>query len=287
LKIAVMADIHSNHIALERCIEEAEKIGAEEYLFLGDYIGELAYPERTISVLDQLEGRYPCTFIRGNKEDYWIDHRNGKHTDWNWETGTSGSGILQYAYAHLTGEQIEKFDSMPIAKKMQYPDMPPFVICHGSPFKVNESLREDFDHIDSLTKRLETEMTICAHFHVQSQYIRNGKRVINPGAVGLPLKSGGKAQFMMLYDHDGTWSTEFHSLSYDVEKAIHEMDEEDLSGQAPAWYRVTKAVLHGENISQAIVLAKALEFCKRDEGDADWRCIPEKYWDMALNEFGI
>ena len=44
MRIAVMADIHSNHIALEKCIEEAKRKGAEEFLFLGDYIGELAHP---------------------------------------------------------------------------------------------------------------------------------------------------------------------------------------------------------------------------------------------------
>ena len=83
MKTAVMADIHSNHIALKRCIEEAIRKGAEEFIFLGDYIGELAYPQRTLAVLEELKSNYPCTFIRGNKEDYWIDHRNGKHQDWH------------------------------------------------------------------------------------------------------------------------------------------------------------------------------------------------------------
>ena len=48
MNIAIMADIHGNHIALEACIGEARKLGAEEFLFLGDYLGELAYPERAI-----------------------------------------------------------------------------------------------------------------------------------------------------------------------------------------------------------------------------------------------
>ena len=42
-KIAVLADIHSNHIALETCLKEAQERGAQDYLFLGDYLGELAY----------------------------------------------------------------------------------------------------------------------------------------------------------------------------------------------------------------------------------------------------
>ena len=46
MRIAIMADVHSNHIALEACVREARKRGAEEFLFLGDYLGELAFPEK-------------------------------------------------------------------------------------------------------------------------------------------------------------------------------------------------------------------------------------------------
>ena len=287
MKIAVMADIHGNHFALERCIDEAIRLGAEEYLFLGDYVGEMAYPERTLECLKKLKQEFPCTFIRGNKDQYWIDHKNGMHDDWIWQTGTSGSGMLQYSYTHLSEDQIKVFENMPIAKTMQYDNMPPFVICHGSPFKVNEDLREDYDNINDLTERLETELTICAHTHIQAEFVRNGKRVVNPGSVGASLKSGGKAQFMMLLSHEGTWNTEFYSLNYDVKKTIQEMDEENLSEQAPGWYRVVKAVLLGKEISQFMVLSKACELCEKEEGRADWRCIPEKYWDQALKAYGI
>lgn len=286
MRIAVMADIHSNHVALERCIDEAKRLGAEEYLFLGDYVGEMAYPERTLECLAKLKKDYHCTFIRGNKEDYWIDHKKGKH-DWLWQAGTSGSGMLQYSYTHLTDAQIKEFEDMPIAKTMKYENMPPFVICHGSPFKVNEGMREDYDYIDALTKRLETELTMCAHFHIQTKYVRNKKIVINPGAVGAPLKSGGRAQFIMLQSCEGIWETQFYTLMYDVEKTIHEMDEENLSIQAPGWYRVTKAVLLGKDVSQYKVLAKACELCEIEEGKVDWRYVPEKYWEQALEAFGI
>lgn len=40
MEIAVLADIHSNHIALERCMGHALERGIRKFLFLGDYIGE-------------------------------------------------------------------------------------------------------------------------------------------------------------------------------------------------------------------------------------------------------
>ncbi len=38
MKIAVMGDIHSNHIAFETCINHALERNVDEFIFLGDYI---------------------------------------------------------------------------------------------------------------------------------------------------------------------------------------------------------------------------------------------------------
>ena len=285
-KIAVLADIHSNHIALETCLEVARARHAEAFLFLGDYLGEMAYPEKTLAILKQTAGQYPCEFIRGNKEEYWI-RRNRGEGNRHWRSGTSGSGILMYVYEHLTPEDIAWFAGMPIAKTVRFPGLPPFVICHGSPWKVEESLREDYAYIDERTAQLGTELTVCAHFHIQSAYTRHGRRVVNPGAVGVPLRSGGLTQFMMLRSKDGQWSTEFISLPYDVERAIREMDAEKLNVQAPGWYRVTKEVLRGGKTTHMTVLTRAHDLYERETGTDDWACIPERYWERALAELGI
>ena len=287
MRIAVLADIHSNHIALDTCLKEAQRQRAEAFLFLGDYLGELAYPEKTLALLEDISRQYPCTFIRGNKEDYWIDHQKGEHGGWHWQAGSSSTGMLDYVYSRLTAAQISAFERMPIAKRMEYAGLPAFVICHGSPWKANQSLREDGADIDQITQRLETELTICGHFHIQCEYRRNGRRVVNPGAVGVPLKSSGKAQFMMLSSTSDQWDIRFITLPYDREKAIREMDEEKLYAQAPGWYRVTKEVLRKGEASHLTMLSKARELYAQDTGSKDWRIIPEQYWNMALTALGI
>lgn len=287
MNIAVMADIHSNHIALEACVSEAKRRRAEAFLFLGDYLGEFACPEKTLELLGTIKKQYPCVFIRGNKEDYWISRKNGRYGDWVWEAGRSGSGMLAYVYERLAPEQIGEFEKLPVSATVRWPGFPAFVICHGSPWKTTESMREDYDYIDGLTKRLETELTICAHFHIQSRYTRNGKRVVNPGAVGLPLRSNGDTQFMMLTGQAGKWDTGFISLPYDREKAIREMDGENLSAQAPGWYRITKEVVRTGKASHLTALMKAQELYKQHTGINDWKNIPEEYWNMALAEMNV
>ena len=46
LNIAVLSDIHGNYVALQKCLDYAANIGIDTFIFLGDYLGELAYPKK-------------------------------------------------------------------------------------------------------------------------------------------------------------------------------------------------------------------------------------------------
>ncbi|MDF2889187.1 MAG: metallophosphoesterase [Lacrimispora sp.] len=51
MKIGVLADIHSNYHGFRACYEEAVKRGVDQFLFLGDYVSDCAYPEKTMELL--------------------------------------------------------------------------------------------------------------------------------------------------------------------------------------------------------------------------------------------
>lgn len=286
IRIAVMADIHSNCEAFKTCVDETEKAGICSYIFLGDYLGDMACPQKTMRLIRCLKEKYNCVFIRGNKEEYWINHRKNK--DEKWELGNSGSGMLCYNYENLSDEDIDFFEEMPISLTIKYEGYPEFTVCHGSPFRVNQSMRSDHNYIDELTAKLPTKLTICGHSHYREDYIRNNNRVINPGSVGLPLGGGrAAAQFMILNGHGGLWKPEFISLPYDIEKTISEMDEEKLYEKAPCWYKMTKHMLMtGDNLYVAAI-RKANELYFNDTGVTIWKDFPEEYWERALGELGI
>ena len=68
-EIAVLADIHNNHVAFEACICLALEKGVQKFIFLGDYISDCPYPQRTMQLLYELEETYDCVFICGNREE--------------------------------------------------------------------------------------------------------------------------------------------------------------------------------------------------------------------------
>lgn len=285
VKIAVMADIHSNYLALQACIEKAIDEGVQQCIFLGDYLGEMAYPRKTISILKQLQERYSCVFIRGNKEEYWITHR--KNACEIWKDGKTTTGILKYVYDQLNDDDIDMFETMPIEMTLKYDGLPRFTICHGSPFKVNQSMRPDYEYIDNLLENMPSNLIICGHFHIQTDYVRNDVRVINPGAVGVALHSNSLAQFMTLTGKDGHWKPQFFSVCYDVDKVINEMEVERLNLKAPGWFRMTKNLLTTGEKSIVSFISEVQQVYYNETGISDYRLIPEAFWDKVLTRLGI
>lgn len=289
MKIAIMSDIHSNYRAFKLCYERAVEEGVTEFVFLGDYLGEMAYPERTLEILYEIRKKYKCTFLRGNKEEYWLAHR--KNSGEIWKAGSTTSGMLAYTYERLTEEDLDFFESMPFVKMLDYEGYPKIILCHGSPYKVNESLRIEHGYVDEVlvkvAREIDSKMILCGHFHIQTEYERQGITVINPGAVGVALYGHQTAQFMMLKGEDGVWEKEFISIPYDVEAVIGEMDEERLYEQAPGFYRMTCDLLRVGEHSIAERLRAVAAATREELGIMDYREIPEEFWDRKLTEIGI
>ena len=99
MKIAVMSDIHGNYIALQRCLAHALEQNVDAYIFLGDYLGEFPYPQRTLEILYELKQNASCIFIRGNKEDYWLNRRKDQNCDW--KSGNRSVMAMIYNYNSL------------------------------------------------------------------------------------------------------------------------------------------------------------------------------------------
>ena len=194
MKIAVLGDIHSNHIALETCIRHAMDQGVDEFLFLGDYISDCPYPDKTMKVVYEMEKKYCCRFIRGNREDYMLNHR--KHPEERW-TYSSASGNLLYTYENLTERDLDFYERIDIQGIYEKEGYPSFRYCHGSLTSSNELLLPE--NLDKIMSDLDVNLLISGHTHIQETVRFGNKRLIHPGSVGLPWYYEGKTQYMILH----------------------------------------------------------------------------------------
>lgn len=282
MKIAVLSDIHGNYIALQKCIDYALDKGVEIFIFLGDYVGELAYPQKTMEIIYSIKEKYNCFFIKGNKEDYWLDYQANGEMGWNECDSTTGS--LYYTYHNLIQKDLEFFRSLSHTAELKFDGFPAITICHGSPHKANEKLLPNNEKTLAIMEENVSSYILCGHSHVQGKIEHNGKIVLNTGAVGVSLHGDGKAQFMILEGSEQKWNYEFISLEYDVEKVVEDLYISGLMQKAPAWCKVSANLLRTGETSHGTVLAKAMELCRNELGECNWPDVPEKYWDLTVKE---
>lgn len=282
MKIAVLGDIHSNHIALETCIHHAMDQGVDEFLFLGDYISDCPYPDKTMKVVYEMEEKYCCCFIRGNREDYMLNHR--KHPEERW-TYSSASGNLLYTYENLTKRDLDFYERIDIQGIYEKEGYPSFRYCHGSLTSSNELLLPENENLDKIMSDLDVNLLISGHTHIQETVRFGNKRLIHPGSVGLPWYYGGKTQYMILHGTQKGWEEEFFQLTYDVDRVKKEFETSGIMQKAHYWARLALHTLYtGEDYSSPC-LQLAIKLCKEAETTVIWPDIPEKYWEMAYREF--
>lgn len=284
MDIAVLSDIHSNYLALEKCIDFVLSKGIVNFLFLGDYAGDCPYPQRSMQILYDLKEKYNCWFIRGNREEYMMDYKSSGEEGW---ISGSSSGCLLYTYQNLTDKDLEFFHSIPDHLEISIPGLPPFSGCHGSMNSTRELLNKDSENAKKALDVLETKVLLCGHTHKQGTFEYMGKKIINPGSVGIPWFYNGKTQFAIIHGTEHGWSEEYFQLDYEREIILDEYESSGLNKIAPMWAVLAKeAIKTGRDVTTEVLL-RAMELCEKETGEAIWPFIPEKYWEAAVMEYGI
>ena len=284
MKIAIIGDIHSNHIALETCIRHALDQKADEFLFLGDYISDCPYPQKTMKIIYKMMNQYKCYFIRGNREDYMLDHRKNPGERW---TYSSASGSLLYTYENLSKADLDFYESLDIQGIYCKEGYPVFRYCHGSLTSSRELLLPDNENMETIMENLDVDLLISGHTHTQESRIYGNKKLIHPGSVGCPWYHKGKTQYMILHGTNNGWEEKFFQLDYDVNAVKREFETSELLKKAPYWAKTVLHTLYTGDDFTTPCLKLAMKMCEETEGSVNWPDIPEKYWEMAAKTFGI
>lgn len=282
MKIAVLADIHANDVAFEKCLDDAMGRGAREFWFLGDYVGDLAGVKQTMSLINKIAAEYPCTFIRGNKEDYWLGDSDSRS---DWRYGNNATGTMLYTYNNLTDADRAMFASLPVSTVVKKDRLSPVLLCHGRPNTNRRSLKDDGE-THAIMENSAAPIIICGHTHKSFCLKHAGVTLLNCGSVGVSFRAK-KTEYLLLDGENAEWKLEQRSLDYDVEKAIKDMYANGLDTIAPCWTRSTVSILRYGKPDKPTVVNAVLGLCKARYGDMEYGKVPDDCWIDALKQLGI
>ena len=112
MKLAVISDLHGNYYALAKVLAFLRSQEIDGIIGLGDFVTDGPFPQRMMRVLREMQEEFPCYLVRGNREEYLLE--NIRHPQ-NWKAGSSTSGLLDYTFRNLTGQDLEFFERIPAA----------------------------------------------------------------------------------------------------------------------------------------------------------------------------
>ena len=281
MKIALLSDIHGNFIALEACLKYIAENDFDGIAFLGDYITDCPYPQNTIKLIKQAMAQYKTWAVRGNRENYLIDHFYKPDDDWCYGSAT---GSLLFTYENITPGDIAFFEKMPIFDTIEIEGCPSFSICHGSPKNAKEKLISDAENSRVCLDELKSDYLFCGHSHRPFQYEYNGKYLANCGSVGMPVNGQSKSQFTIIESINNKWIISLVSIPYDISKIVNAFEQSGIYNKGFLWSKaLVKELETGENCAGEL-FKKAVEIAEKN--NANYR-TEEYCWEQAANELGI
>jgi putative phosphoesterase len=169
---AALYDVHGNLPALDAVLHEVET-AAPELVIVG---GDVALGPMPHEVLERLRGlAREVLFVRGN-------------TDREAAAGEGEQGA--WVAARLAAEERAFLAALPLVERAEIEDLGRVVFCHATPRSDEEivTLATPEARMRDVLATVEAEVVVCGHVHVRYDRVVAGKRVVNPGSVGLPYE---------------------------------------------------------------------------------------------------
>lgn len=284
-KIIVIADIHSNYAAFESAFNTIRKINPDGIIFLGDYMTDFPYPQRTMKLLYKCKANYNCFFLRGNREDYLLEHRDHPNDGWVY---SSSVGSFLYTYENLTDEDLDFFADLPIYLEVGIDGAPLICACHGSPKSTKENILLNSSSQVKYLKNIKGNILLCGHSHHRKIASVKDKKIVFCPSLGLPQdgEKYGHSWITLLTSSDNNWGTEFIDIKFDADTLIEDYRKSDLTKYAPIFSEciIKSLQMHGDIAYQCVLLA--WNYAKKDNFK-DSKVLPEKYWIQAAKKLKI
>lgn len=233
MRIALISDIHSNHIALSAVLDDLKNRNLDEVFFLGDYAFGGSGSVETVDALMNFND-FPCIIIKGNKEGYiepieknesWIFRE--MHAIYN-ELGKERISWLK----NLPSEITIKRENKTIRLCHNPSNLKMFVVVDRLNRKHNYS---NLETLNKLSMNMNEDICIYGHYHLFMNEKINNKIFICTGSVGLPFNGDPRAQYVIMDITSRYLSFELCCVEYNHLELINDFEIKNYFEKYNVW----------------------------------------------------
>jgi diadenosine tetraphosphatase ApaH/serine/threonine PP2A family protein phosphatase len=179
MRVAAIADVHGNYLALEAVVADIRAQNIDEIVNLGDMASGPLDARRAMDLLMGLD----AVHVLGNHDRYLIDRPPEKMGSWDWP-----------AHAQLDASHLDWLRAVPPTRVFREK----IFLCHATPANDEvywlETVLPDgtvrmasLEAIEKAAEGIIQPLILCGHTHLaRAVRLGDGRMVINPGSVGSP-----------------------------------------------------------------------------------------------------
>jgi len=204
VKLAIIADVHSNLHALEAISKAIEDSAPDMIVCAGDIVGYGAFPNECCEEVNKLadhtvQGNHDVSALTGDTA--WMNPYAAAASNWT---------------SHEMSTRTRSFlGSLKTEERFEIPNLKA-TMCHGSPTSVEEYVYEE-DSSETMLSVARCDLLILGHTHIPFVKRFPSGLIVNPGSVGQPRDRDPRASYALL-DSESLRCT-VHRVDYDIEAA--------------------------------------------------------------------
>jgi putative phosphoesterase len=215
MRIAVLADIHGNLLALDACLADLESQGgAEAVAVAGDLCLDGPKPKKVLQRLEEIG----AACIRGNKDRFLCDEPL--------PGGLSAAEVAQIAWTRRDlGERwLSWMRELPFALRIGEDDNQ-LLIVHANPKNDDAHIWPDANEAELEQLIGDERATAIAFGHLHLPYVRmwRGHLLVNVASAGLPKDGDPRACYAIFSERDGGWEVKHRRVAFDVKKVATQL----------------------------------------------------------------
>jgi predicted phosphodiesterase len=223
MKLAVLADIHSNWPALQAVADHIEHWQADRVVVAGDVINRGPRPVECLEFVLKMQRECGWRLVLGNHEEYVIHHaqpRKPIEGPWVQIWGSS-----RWTYEQL-GCDVSALVALPFQQSWSMPDGSEARVVHASMRGTRDGVfLETPDDVLRQQVAPAPKLFVVGHTHKPLARTLDETLVVNVGAVGLPFDLDPRASYAQLTWHADRWSAKILRVDYDRAQADRDFDD--------------------------------------------------------------
>jgi len=204
----LIADVHSNAVALKAVLAKLDAAGIEKILHAGDIVGYNPYPDETIELFKKKK----ILSILGNHDRALV---TGDTSGFN----PYAAAALRWTRNIMLPESVEYIRGL---ENIEHTDLEGtrIALVHGSPRDFDEYIYPG-DAEPGFLAAVDSSILVLGHTHIQFKREYPEGMIVNPGSVGQPRDGDPRAAFAVL--DTGSGEVKLQRTGYDIEKVIEDM----------------------------------------------------------------